>query len=262
MAWWNISYPFRRHLSLVGPSGGIEAQHPITHIIPLSISIDSGKVRNDLLDLVVLYYSASAATPTWSVIPTNAQIVGDNIQVQFPLQADIEEGEVIDNSYYIYYGNSDLEATPTYLSYTPDPWPVELGFADAGISYTRPGEHWNLGISNGVGAKATLAFYGNKVRIIGNKGANWGIAEIQIDDGAWQDVDYFAVLDSFNVEIFSVTLNKAKHTIRVRDAGKHNPSAYSSSVNIVRFEYSKGIESLDLGEEINDFEWSSSIGGT
>lgn len=261
MTWWNVKYPFRRNLSIAAPVGGLEEGHPATIVLSMAITVDSGKLREDLMDLVVAY-ETDDATPIWLVVPRQAIQIGQYVNVSFPIQEDMAAGEVDDDSYFIYYGNPDLEATPLAIPYTADPWPVAVEFSDAGIAYTRPGEHWHLGISQETGAKATFEFSGEKIRLVSHSGPNWGIAEVQIDDNSWQEVDLFNVVDEFDVEVFSTTVEPGVHTFRVRDAGKHNPSAYSSHINVVSIDYLRDVTVVDLGEEIDQLDWESMIGGT
>lgn len=260
--WLDTVLPYRRALQIVAPLGGLPVNHPVTATVALDKTVVRGKMRADLSD-VVIAYGTNDTPREWIVLPAQVTSDGTNVVVNFPLAADLPDGVTTSSNYYIYYGNrTDLIFAATPSSYVPIDWPILVAYGDPGVSYTRPGEHWRTGISNVKHAKATLRFDGIKIRIIANTGPANGIAQVQIDDGPWVDVDQYSVSDQQAVEVFSQDLEVGRHVIRVQVSGRKNPSSTGTTVNIVRFEHKKAGIAIDVHEEIIDLMWTSTVGST
>jgi hypothetical protein len=253
---WSINgvpFPFRRKLQITTSSEyeGVSVGHPIT--IKLSSSlIDMNKILPDFTDLVTTYNGLQ--------IPRRVTQTDAEIDVEFQVQSLLNANQVYTDSYYIYYGNP--LSSLIQLPYIANDWPVSVTADGLRVSYTNPGEDWTDGISNSRHAKAILSFNGTKVRLISNKADDYGIAEIQLDEGAWTKVDLYSQQDQSNVVVYeNDSLVPGDHALRIRATGTRNAGSTNNRINIVRFDYMKNVQAIDLGEEVDDFTWSSSLGG-
>lgn len=248
----NTRFPFRRNLQVIASPeyGGVSAGHPVTVILSSDL-INMNKVLEDFSNLVVTFQD--------NQIPRRVTQVGFDITVEFQIQALLSADEVNFEDYHIYYGSSIGLTQPSYVT---NDWPVSIDEDNSRVSYTRPGEDWVNGISTSRRAKANFAFNGTKVRLIGNRGSNYGFAEIQLDLNDWITVDLYSPQFQANVILYQVSyLNPGDHALRIKATGSQNAGANDNKINIVRFDYMKNIEVIDLGEEVDDFTWSSSLGG-
>lgn len=251
MTWWNVSFPFRRNISVVGSPTGTPVGHPVSVSIDRSKILDANKVLPSYADVVVIYNNV--------VLPRSVTLTATDFVVNFNTYVALDPNEVDDN-YYIYYGNpTPAIVQPAYIS---NDWPVSVNFSGAGVSFTHPGEDWIEGVSKAKQARATFVFNGTKVRLVSDIGPDKGLAEIQLDAGPWTKVDLYSKQRQPSSVIQSyVDLLPADHILRIRALDAHNAASVSNSINIVRFDYMKYVQVLDLGEEVSDLTWSSSLGG-
>lgn len=253
--WWHTNYPYRRQLSIV-PDEDIEAGYIVRFDLPVAITIESGKVIPlDQEDLEIVYYD-----PDPVVLGRSVEVIDDQILVAFSVGTDVAE-DTVNLDHFAYYGNPDLIDAPSRPVFVDDLWPSDVTIDD-GISFTRPGEFWIDGVSEVMNAKATFTFGGTAVRISAIKGPNAGIAEVQIDDGAWEDVDLYQVTTSAPTVVYEVTdLVDVAHTIRYRVSGRKDSRSTSTAVNLTMIEYAKRVPIEELGEEILELTWSTHSGG-
>jgi hypothetical protein len=256
MAWWNSGYKFRRILDISNIYENVETGHYITAPISASFLYERGKTREDYEDVEVIYTN-NAATPTYTVLAR--EITEDGIN--FYLNDDFDKDDTSSDSYYIYYGNRDLSGAPTRPDFEENLWSVIRSYDDPNFAYTRPGEHWNDGLSSSFGAIATIRTYGERLRLKASIGGNRGIVEISIDDADWEDIDLYSVTTE-NDYVFSTTsLANGKHRVRFRVTGRANPGSIGVIVGLVQVEYTTPITIEDGGEEIYDFDWASVMSG-
>lgn len=263
--WWNDNYTYRRVIDVEATPTGLPEDHPITSYITKAI-IRQGKARTDGADIEVLRL-ADIAPERWVVIDKEIEILDDLIRVTWNNGYDIAPGMTLGETYYIYYGNQSLTdapevpATPTFhLS----EWPVEVLWSDEEISYTRPGEHWIDNIAQEELAKASIYFYGDQIRVFADTGPQWGMAEVQIDNGPWEIVDLHYFTDALDTVVYTATgLSKGMHYLRYRMSGRKNPAADDFKINLTKIQYEKFAVGIDLGEEADEtLMWSSALGGT
>lgn len=257
MSWWNTSYLFRRRIQTT-TLDSVPAAHPVS--INLSTQLSSmGKVRNDYADIVAVYYDGTNSYP----LPTMASLNSGNIQVDFDLYAALPSNQTNTGQYYVYYGNQFLSNVPTLASYTSNPWPLSVSANELGITYTSPGEDWENGVTTKHNARAAFAFSGVGAELVADIGPNYGIVNIQLDNGPWKETTLFSPRAQTNQVIYSVTsLAPMDHIIRVVNLKKKTPGSSGTKVNIVQFNYMKYVGTQDLGEDIVPLDWSAAIGGT
>lgn len=247
MVWWNNSYPFRRRLQIVGPSTGAPLHHPAIFTLDKTKTVSMGKMLADYSDLAVVYNNTNIGRGTTTS--------GSNVLVEFDLQTALTASQVVDDTYYVYYGNDTPLAQPAFVS---NLWPLVVLESDIGVTYTSPGEDWIDGVASKRSARATFSFTGDQVRIVSNIGKDKGVAEVQLDNNDWQSVDLYHTSTLASIVYAVTSLSDTTHTLRVRVSGHQNPASNGSTINIVRFEYRKNVHVIDLGEQINDnFTWSS-----
>lgn len=253
---WSINgvpFPFRRKLQITAPSEyeGVPVGHPLTVRLNSSL-IEMNKLRSDFVDLVTTYNGLQ--------IPRKVTQIDSEIDVEFQVQSLLTANQVYTDSYYIYYGNPT--STLIQPSYVVNDWPVSVSADGLRVSYTNPGEDWADGISNARQAKAVFSFNGTKVRLISNLGPDYGIAEIQLDNDVWTSVDLYSKQLVPDAVVFQNSfLTPGDHSLRFRASGFRNAGSTNNRINIVRFDYMKNVQAIDLGEEVDDFTWSSSLGG-
>lgn len=262
--WWNHLYPYRRRLKITASPAGLDAGHPIVVSLNSDDIIGQDKVLEDFDDMEVLYL-VSAVPEHWKALSRQVTEVGDELIVKFNLVSALTANQELDSTYYIYYGNKSLKNKPLTRTYTVNEYPLTVNWDDAGITYTRAGQWWNDNVSEVRHAKASFSFYGDQIKVYADKDPSYGIAEIQIDDGAWEQVDLYAnAADAVaNVEVYNETgLSDGRHTIRVRVSGNKNPSASSTQINLTKITYRKTLTVVDVREETDGtMLWGSVFGG-
>ena len=86
--------------------------------------------------------------------------------------------------------------------------------------------------SQTAGDKVTLPFRGTAISLIGYLGPDAGIASIQIDSAAAQDVDTYSPVPKYQPVVFTSTgLADANHTLTITSTGRKN--AQSSAARVV-----------------------------
>jgi hypothetical protein len=262
VAWWNSEYPFRHSIKLDAITADVfPAGHPITLVMPRAKLVDTGKLRSDLEDLEVVYYNAQSATPSYTVLGREAVTVDQNIEITFNVVSSFSG--VIQDRYFVHYGNPLLEDQPARPSIVVPTWPVAVTSAGVGVSYTRPGEHWKNGASSTKDAVATFVFHGSKVRLISKKNPNAGVALVSVDGGAWEQASMYSPTE-VTTEVYSKTgLEAGQHDIRVRVSNYKDPMSGGKEINVVRFEYRRTLTATDTGEELDPtlFWQSYTVGG-
>ncbi len=259
LRWWDTDYLFRRGLKITAPQTGLPTLHPFEVIFPYANLVGNNKVRTDFGDLEVVRFNGSS----WTPIPSSATKVGSNIVIAAGVVVPIlsQQSSV---EYYIYYGNPELTGgAPILASYTEPSYPVVVGLTDPSLSFTHPESDWKNGVAQITGATATCEFEGTQIHLLANKGNDKGIAQIQIDNEAWRDIDLFSVTSQSSVEVFVRTgLAPGMHRLRYKMSGRRNPASTGKKVNLVRIEYKKSFVIVDRGEETPEFlEWATSTGG-
>jgi hypothetical protein len=265
-AWWNHLYPYRRRIKITAPPSGLEAGHPITVYLDRASIVGQNKVLGSFEDMEVLYL-ASSAPEHWKAVSRNITETDTQIIVKFDTVAALAENAVSDAAYYVYYGNKSLKNKPLTRTYTPATrtYPLTVNWNDPGITFTRAGQWWSDNVSDVRHAKASFSFYGDQIKLHADKGPAYGIAEVQIDDGAWEQVDLYANSSNAvsDTEVYNQTgLSEDRHTIRVRVSGNKNPSASSTQINLTKITYRKNPTVVDVKEETDaTMLWGSIFGG-
>lgn len=255
MAWWHNDYLYRRKISIQAPPEDVPSGHPVTVVVGKVISTNS-KVREDLQDLEVVYNDID------KLYREVVTLESGDFEISFNLQEDIAASATSLGKYYVYYGNPDLANAEALLTGSITQWPVSLLHSDDKIAYTRPGEHWEEGISVEEGARITFRIWGTRFRLISEVGPDKAIMEVQIDGGDWEDVDLFSPTAAEEAVYEKDGLSTAfEHEIRIRVSGRRNESSLGDEVNLKRVEYYKAIVNTDQGEEVTTLPWASITGG-
>ena len=252
--WWDSTYPFRIAMDLT-TLRNVAPGHPISISLPRARFVDLGKVRSDFADLRVLAFESG----TWiETIPRAVVDDGENLTITFDSLDPIVAGEHVVDLYFIYFGNPNATLADEY---TPNDWPIHVAATDAGITYTRPSEDWVNGESEKNQATASLVFYGPQVRMISDIGPLWGICEVRVDSGQWYSVDLFSAEAATNQVVYTQTgLPHALHTLQIRCAGRSNPSAGATTVNVRAVEYKAFIDVANTSEELApNLFWTSVV---
>lgn len=261
--WWDRKWPFRRDLTITTEDrGDIPEGHPLTVYLSYDL-ITKGKVRDDLRDIEVLYLS-SLVPETWVILRKEAEIVDNQIRVRWDAEAEIEAGNVVEDTYYIYYGNSSLSGKPKVATYSYVDYPISISYIDQQVMFSGSVGDWIDGASEVPLVRATVPVRAEQIQIYANTGPANGIAEVQVDDGAWESVDLFSNETLNSQMVWETTdLSDARHTIRYRVSGRANPAATGRSVNLNMIKYKKHGIVEDVREEVDEsLMWSSVIGGT
>lgn len=256
MTWWNSSYKFRRLLSVSSEFEDVDEDHYVSAPFIAEVWYDRGKAREDFEDIEVVH-EADDGTPTQTVL---AREITDE-SINFYLHEPLEKGEEVEERYWIYYGNRELDAAPDRPEFDEDLWSTVRPYSDINFSFTRPGDHWEDGISNTPGAVATIRTYGKYLRVKSYTDINRGILEISIDGEDWEDIDLFSVTSGEDYVYETDELDEGRHRVRLRVSGRANPGSTGTKVNIVQVEYQAPVTVEDMGEEIYNFDWSSLMGG-
>lgn len=260
--WWNKSYTYRRILQIQPNEEGFEIDHPFLAYISRDV-IKQNKARSDGADIEVLRL-VTFVPEVWEIVPKKVTITDDIITVEWPNLVEIQPETLTKDLYYIYYGNQGLVEQPPQLSYEPVEWPVVLGWDHPRITYTRPGEHWESDVAVENEAKATLRFYGTRVRVMSNVGPQWGQAIVQIDEGDWEIVDLYSPVELENQEVFTTTglSPMTSHYIRFKRSGFKSPMSTGFEVNLQEIQYLRHNVVPNIMEEADEtLMWGSAIGG-
>lgn len=244
--WWNGSYSLRRNIRFT-PSTDLEinAGYPLNVSFNYNTLVNSNKVRPDFADFQVVHWNGTANT----VIPHQITIVDENVFVQFNAVSAITS---TNTDYYIYMANSSLYNTPTVAAYVPADYVIDTSATSGvGLSFTKPTEDWIEGLSTVAGAKATFTFFGINARLVVEKGPNRGILELILDNGQSILIDCYSSVTGQQVVYTTSGLSLARHNVRMRVTGDKNSASTDIHVKIVKFEYSKYVLGVDLGEELN-----------
>lgn len=261
LQWWNTKYPFRHQLSVNALTTDVfPANHPVSVTLSKAKTIGFSKIRSDYEDLEVLHYSNGQATPVYSVLGRKVSVSGDVLTITFNT---IESFTNTVGYYCLYYGNPKLTNRPIRPNYTEYNWPVSVSNESAGVSYTKPQVDWRNGISSTYNAKATFSFYGTKVRLKGNVSSVGGIGLVYIDDVFQQEVDFYSVTSSDDVELFSKEgLSSDRHSLEIVVSGRAAPASVGNEINIHSFEYLRYAQVTSAGEETPDtLTWTSVLVG-
>lgn len=262
--WWDKAYTYRRVLQIQPNPEGFEIDHPLFSILSKQL-IRQNKVRLDVADIEVLRL-VSFLPETWQMVPKKVELLDETIKVSWPNDVEIEKETLVKDLYYIYYGNPELVNYPEQLDeYIPEDfdYPVVLEYSDGRLTYTRPGEHWEENLAKQDGGKATLEFYGSQIRIVATIGPSYGIAEVQIDDEEWIQVDLYSPIETPDTIVFTETgLALGSHFIRYRRSGFKAASATDYIINLQKIEYLRHNVVANVSEEADEtLMWSSAIGG-
>jgi hypothetical protein len=158
---------------------------------------------------------------------------GDSLSVRFLTIGTVLPGSQA--TYYVYYGHIGGIGRPAF---TDNLWPVRVGQDSPLVSYSRPTEHWKGGKTIVAGAKASVSVAAVDLRVTAQTGLEQAIAEVQIDEGAWEPVDLFARAGIDESEVFRTgAISEDIHRVRYRASGRSNPASRGSQVNLVALEY-------------------------
>ena len=225
----------------------------------------------------------------WEVLPKNFEIRDKDILINFEIPYNLNPGDTI-NDIFIFYGNrlmagispiikNDISIWPNYITFDNHSNFDDLILSEPNtqisrLSYTEDGVHWKDYRSEIRHAKMTFAFWGPKVRVYAVVGPEYGIAEIQIDEGDWKQYDTYnselspIVFDNLeelgndNIIFTSEDLGEGEHTIRIRVSGEKNPSSSNTFLQILKLEYRLHSQAYDVFEEQNErLFWGASYGG-
>jgi hypothetical protein len=260
--WWNKNYTYRRILQVQPNEEGFEIDHPFEATIA-RLAIRQQKVRPDAADIEVLRL-VTFVPEVWEIVPKKVTVFDAYVLVEWPNQVEIPADTIGKDLYYIYYGNQGLVEQPDQVAYEPIEWPVQLHHDDPRITYTRPGEHWESDVAVEDGAKATLRFYGSRIRILANTGPQWGHAIVQIDEGEWETVDLSSPTEIEDQEVYykDGLSPMSSHYIRYQRSGFKSPMATAFEVNLQQIQYLRHNIVPNIMEEADEtLMWGSAIGG-
>lgn len=254
--WWDNTYPLRRNLQIIPPPVGGVANDPITFDFPAALNANA-KIQPDGSDIEVLFLR----NEMWLRLPRQIVWGYDDLpdKVIFPLVEDLTEPT---EQYFVYHGNPAVAITSEQANFNE--WHTRVEVGDPALTFTRPGEHWDdEGVSTTEDARATLQFYGDRVRLVADTGPDQGIFEVQVDDGSWGDISLYSVSEQPGVVVWEETdLMPGFHQVIVRVSGRQDPSSSSYNTNVKYFEYQKFFNIIDLGEEVDERVWTSVLGGS
>lgn len=246
--WWNANYPIRRKLKFVPPTDiAIKTGYPLTAKFNYVELINSNKIRPDFADMQVLHLAEDDTT--WTVLPKTVYTSGEIVYLQFNAVEDLEE---ISLRYYIYLGNRGLIDPPTVGNYISADYVIDTSTnSGIGLSYTRPLEDWDDGLSLKADSRAAFTLVGTTLRFTVQKGPDRGIMQLTLDNESPIYIDTYNPTYTNTIVYNPVDLSLGRHTVRIRVTGDKSPSSSDIAVKIVKFEYSKYVEGIDQGEEIN-----------
>jgi len=130
-SWWDTTYSYRRLMPI--SANGPQAAGTLIKVdgLDLSTLVAQGKARQDRNDLRVV---RQLSDTTWQEV---ARAVYSDWDVEFRLLSDLPAG--VDNSYYLYYGNSSAAAPPTFS--LPQGWWFDVYQDKWWSSYVGTWEH-------------------------------------------------------------------------------------------------------------------------
>ncbi len=95
------------------------------------------------------------------------------------------------------------------------------------------GQYCYLQAAGGVTAK----FNGTKLTWITTKAPNYGVARVNVDGGAWVDVDLYSAAFSYRAEVWNTgTLPAGTHTVRIEWTGRKNGSSSANYIGVDAFD--------------------------
>lgn len=147
--------------------------------------------------------------------------------------------------------------------FNSDFWSNHLFPSSNKIAYTKPGVHWVGGVGLVKGARATVTFASDRIRMVCTMANNQGIAHIRIDEDDWEEVNLFNHTSVGEVTIFTKEgLEPKEHTLQLVVSGDKSPDSSGYGINFLRFETLDVAKLENLGEEVNpDLVWTSVFGG-
>lgn len=259
-AWWDYDYPFRRRLQYQAPPNGIEKDHPAYLTLPRDI-IKQQKALPDLSNLFMLYLE-SELPQVWVTLPSYITTTDTSIDVSFSLAKDMAASEISIGRYFLYYGDKSGIINVDTLEDPLDEWFHTLYPDSLDVDYTRPGVDWDDGKAHNVGAKMTVTVYGDRIRLWSLTGPDKGIAEVQINDRPWQQIDLYAPVAAEAAVMTVRELLPTGNILRFRATGQNNPASLGNEVNFTKVDYGKYSTFTDIKEEADESKnWGSTLGG-
>lgn len=267
--WWNRNYTFRREVVITNAYFPGDA-HPCT--VDLPIPLMANKVADDFSDLHVVEVEED---DTMTSLPRGVVESNDFISVTF----DVTKSRLSTSRFYLYYGiladrnlgdpimgiATSFPHVFTYYyplagsvyPYVFKPYPVIETFDGGRVHFTRPGIDWVEGQSSTLGARATLRFRGDRIRIVSDTGPHWGVMQVKVANLPWRVVDLRAQTELPNTVVYDANFSNTDPVevhVEVQKQG--------APINIKSIEYRGIVFSEYLREEIEDsLSWSTSIGG-
>lgn len=253
ITWWRTEYPIRRNIKIsTAGKFNILAGYPLTVAYNFTTLIGNNKARADFADIEVLYLD----NDVWQVVPSYKFLQGEFLYIQFNAVENILD---VNNKYYVYMGNPSLVNRPTQVTYTSSDYAIDTSVNGTGLSFTRPLEDWKDGISTVADAKAAFSFYGINARCIVRKGPDRGLMELKVDNSPAINIDTYNPVYMDSIVYTSSGLELSQHDIRLRATGDKSKYSAGTSIQIVKFQYSRFVQGIDQGEEINPGLSSSRI---
>ncbi len=258
--WWNTNYYFRRPIQVIAPPDGVSTGHPATVHLDIELKY-LNKFLPDYSDTEIVQV-INDATPSFVVLPRAVLETPTHIEITFPLQYDLGANAVVENTYYVYHGNPDLNNKPARPVEFLNPWPVQVDTTENVVTFTRPGEHWKEDNTTRRNARVTFMFYGDRVQLIAHRNNHSAIAQVRLDNSPWEDVDLHSPTQTVAMVWSEIGLLPGRHELQIRHSGRMNPSSQGRDLTIEGFEYRKDIRTVDGGEQLDTQRaWSSLMVG-
>lgn len=255
MSWLSDDYLFRRKLTIASAPQLLPIGHPVEVELPLSI-FDSGKLRGDHADLEIVYVAGDG-----QMTALYREVVRDNlsIKVTFAVKEETIEDITPLGSYYVQYGNPNLLNTPTRETTPYLPWPVSYGRDEGDITYTRPGEHWNSGVSEVAGARANLLTYAKSLRVVYVGKTGYGIVLSQLNDLPTNQIDLNVEYSDAETEVYDeyTDLDLTQHELKIENAGFNDSLESSFTIELDRVDVVLPAELQSQNEELNSSIWGN-----
>ncbi len=243
--WWNDNYAFRRNLKIT-PVETVLAGYPIFVSYPTANIVGLSKARPDLADIEVLYLDDN---DNWNLIGSSATISDSNVIIKFNAVQNISSSTL---KYFVYMGNPNLTNQPVAPAYEDSDYVIDTSTTGGiGLSFTRPTEDWDSGLSLVNDARAAFGMLGVNAKVTVEKGPDRGIMELSVDYGVPVYIDTYSSSRANTVVYTTSGLSVGRHYIRMRATGYKSPSSTSSAIKIVKVQYSRYTEAVDQGETIN-----------
>lgn len=256
--WWDHDYLYRRVLEFTVSPTGLPEDHIVTVHVPKNIYYQ-GKTRGDYEDIEVLYLE--------TVVPENWVKLGRliteeeyTLKIDTAIPVDLDGNSFNSRRLFVYYGNPRLTDVTSRPAYTLDEYPLTAAYDSKYVTYTR---NWNDGTSDTPREKAVFVFYGPHAKVQCYVGTEEGIAEFQIDNGAWTSVDLYRHEETHQEVVFSTgELGEGRHQLRTRVTGQKNPASKNTRVRIAEFNYRNHSVWEDIKEEHDEtLLWGGSMVG-